>query len=202
MSDHGEGLGDHGESEHGVFLYREVLQVPLLVKLPKGGAPAPRTVAAPVQLADLFTTIGRAAGLEGFAAPAGTVSVIDVADAPRQPARRIYAESFFPRTHFGWSELRSLVDGRWHYIEAPRPELFDLAADPAEKIEPRGRPARAVPEDADRDGDAPDVVRGARRRRPGNGEEARVARVPQLGARPRAAARWTTRRTTSRPSAS
>ncbi|MEO8053814.1 MAG: sulfatase-like hydrolase/transferase [Acidobacteriota bacterium] len=133
MSDHGEGLGDHGESEHGVFLYREVLQVPLLVKLPKGGSPAPRTAAAPVQLADLFTTIGRAVGLEGFAAPAGTVSVIDVADAAAQPGRRIYAESFFPRTHFGWSELRSLVDGRWHYIEAPRPELFDLAADPAEK---------------------------------------------------------------------
>ena len=133
MSDHGEGLGDHGESEHGVFLYREVLQVPLLVKLPKSGSPAPRSVAAPVQLADLFTTIGRAAGLESFVPPAGTVSVIDLADAASHPARRIYAESFFPRTHFGWSELRSLVDGRWHYIEAPRPELFDLAADPAEK---------------------------------------------------------------------
>ncbi|HQQ76784.1 MAG TPA: sulfatase-like hydrolase/transferase [Thermoanaerobaculia bacterium] len=133
MSDHGEGLGDHGEAEHGVFLYREVLQVPLLVKLPKGDAPAPRSVAAPVQLSDLFTTIGKAVGLEGFAPPAGTVSVIDLADTAPQPARRIYAESFFPRTHFGWSELRSLVDGRWHYIEAPRPELFDLVADPAEK---------------------------------------------------------------------
>jgi arylsulfatase A-like enzyme/Flp pilus assembly protein TadD len=133
MSDHGEGLGDHGEAEHGVFLYREVLQVPLLVKLPKGGPPAPRSSAAPVQLADVFTTIGKAAGLEGFAAPAGTVSVIELADATSPSGRRIYAESFFPRTHFGWSELRSLVDGRWHYIEAPRPELFDLAADPAEK---------------------------------------------------------------------
>jgi arylsulfatase A-like enzyme/predicted Zn-dependent protease len=133
MSDHGEGLGDHGESEHGVFLYREVLQVPLLVKLPKGGSPAPRSVAAPVQLADVFTTIGKATGLEGFAAPAGTVSLIELADAVAQPGRRIYAESFFPRTHFGWNELRSLVDGRWHYVEAPRPELFDLAADPAER---------------------------------------------------------------------
>jgi tetratricopeptide (TPR) repeat protein len=133
MSDHGEGLGDHGESEHGVFLYREVLQVPLLVKLPKGSSAAPRSVAVPVQLADVFTTIGKAAGLEGFAAPAGTVSVIELADAASRPGRRIYAESFFPRTHFGWSELRSLVDGRWHYVEAPRPELFDLAADPAEK---------------------------------------------------------------------
>ncbi len=133
FSDHGEGLGDHGESEHGVFLYREVLQVPLLVKLPKGSAPAPRSVAEPVQLTDVFTTVGEAAGLDGFTPPPGTKSLIAIADAAARPPRRIYAESYFPRTHFGWSELRSLLDGRWHYIEAPRPELFDLAADPAEK---------------------------------------------------------------------
>ncbi len=133
FSDHGEGLGDHGESEHGVFLYREVLQVPLLVKLPKGSAPAPRSVAEPVQLTDVFTTVGRATGLDGFTPPPGTESLIATADAPGRPPRRIYAESYFARTHFGWSELRSLLDGRWHYIEAPRPELFDLASDPAEK---------------------------------------------------------------------
>ncbi len=133
FSDHGEGLGDHGESEHGVFLYREVLQVPLLVKLPKGGAPAPRSVAVPVQLSDVFATVGEAVGLDGFSPPAGTASLLTAADAAVRPDRRIYAESFFPRTHFGWSELRSLLDGRWHYIEAPRPELFDLASDPAEK---------------------------------------------------------------------
>jgi arylsulfatase A-like enzyme/Flp pilus assembly protein TadD len=133
LSDHGEGLGDHGESEHGVFLYREVLQVPLLVKLPKGGPAAPRSVTTPVQLADVFTTIGKAVALEGFAAPPGTVSLLDAAAGGPAPERRIYAESFFPRTHFGWSELRSLVDARWHYVEAPRPELFDLSADPGEK---------------------------------------------------------------------
>ena len=133
MSDHGEGLLDHGESEHGVFLYRESLQVPLLVKLPKGSAPAPRSVSSPVQLSDIFPTIGRAVGLDGFVAPAGTASLIDIADGLSRPKRHIYAESFFSRTHFGWSELRSLVDGRWHYIEAPRPEIFDLASDAAER---------------------------------------------------------------------
>jgi arylsulfatase A-like enzyme/Flp pilus assembly protein TadD len=147
LSDHGEGLGDHGESEHGVFLYREVLQVPLLVKLPRGDVPAPRSVAVPVQLSDVFTTIGKAVGLEGFVAPPGTYSLIDIADGLVLPERRIYAESFFPRTHFGWSELRSLVDSRWHFIEAPRPEFFDLRSDAAEKtnlVEGKPEPFRKM----------------------------------------------------------
>jgi hypothetical protein len=47
-------------------------------------------------------------------------------------ARRLLSETFFPRIHFGWSELSSLIEGRWHYIEAPRPEIYDLEADPSE----------------------------------------------------------------------
>jgi len=133
LSDHGEGLGDHGENEHGVFLYREVLQVPLLVKLPKRIATGPASLSTPVQLTDVYTTIAEAAGVEGFARPAGTVSLLDAARGVPVPSRRLYAETFFPRIHFGWSELRSLLDDRWHYIEAPRSELYDLAEDPGEK---------------------------------------------------------------------
>ena len=141
LSDHGEGLGDHGEAEHGVFLYREVLQVPLLVKPPKGEVPVTPSVSVPVQLTDVFTTIGQGVGLPGFVPPAGTVSVLDVADGLVLPDRRIYAETFFPRVHFGWSELRSLLDERWHYVEAPRPEFFDLKGDPGEKANlVEGRP--------------------------------------------------------------
>ena len=132
LSDHGEGLGDHGESEHGVFLYREVLQVPLLVKLP-GSAGKGSSVGAPVQLGDVFSTIAKAGGVEGFAPPAGTVSLIDTASGRATGERRVFAESFFPRIHFGWSELRSLLDGRWHYIEGPKAEFFDLAGDPGER---------------------------------------------------------------------
>ncbi|MBK6403875.1 MAG: sulfatase [Holophagales bacterium] len=61
LSDHGEGLGEHGENEHGVFLYRESLQVPLLVKLP-GNALAGTTVSAPVQISDVFATVVEAVG--------------------------------------------------------------------------------------------------------------------------------------------
>jgi arylsulfatase A-like enzyme/Flp pilus assembly protein TadD len=132
LSDHGEGLGEHGEGEHGMFLYRETLQVPLLVKLP-GGRSAGSSVAAPVALSDVFTTVGRGVALAGFEAPAGTASLLDLAAGAAPPARRIFAETFFPRIHFGWSDLSSLLEGRWHYIEAPKPEIYDLETDPGEK---------------------------------------------------------------------
>jgi Flp pilus assembly protein TadD len=46
--------------------------------------------------------------------------------------RPLYAETFVPRLHYGWSELRSLT--RWPHklVAAPRPELYDLAKDPRE----------------------------------------------------------------------
>ncbi|MDL2717085.1 MAG: sulfatase-like hydrolase/transferase, partial [Acidobacteriota bacterium] len=131
LSDHGEGLGEHGESEHGMFLYRETLQVPLLVKLP-GAKRAGTSVAAPVALSDVFTTIGRAVGLADFRPPDGTVSLLDLAAETNPAPRRLLSETFFPRIHFGWSELSSLIEGRWHYIEAPRPEIYDLETNPSE----------------------------------------------------------------------
>lgn len=134
LSDHGEGLGDHGEAEHGVFLYREAIQVPLLVKPPKRAGPPPASYAGPVALTDVFTTIGLAAGLPGFTPPPGTVSLLSAAAGPPDEGRQVFSETLFPRIHFGWSELRSLVDGRWHYVEAPRPEFYDLREDPGEKV--------------------------------------------------------------------
>ena len=131
MSDHGEGLGEHGEGEHGMFLYREALQVPLLVKIP-GAKRAGASVATPVALSDVFTTVGRAVALADFRPPDGTVSLVDLAAGVTSAPRRLMAETFFPRIHFGWSELSSLIEGRWHYIEAPRPEIYDLESDPSE----------------------------------------------------------------------
>jgi arylsulfatase A-like enzyme/Tfp pilus assembly protein PilF len=130
LSDHGEGLGEHGEAQHGFFLYRETLQVPLLLKLP-GGDRAGSTVASPAQLVDVVPTL---LTLAGIAPPAGLdgQSLLTL-PGPEKPARRIYAETFFPRLHYGWSDLASLIEGRFHYIHGPTPELFDLAADPGEK---------------------------------------------------------------------
>jgi choline-sulfatase len=127
LADHGEGLGDHGEGEHGVFLYREVIHVPLIVKLPKsqrGG----ETTAHPVQLIDIAPTIAQLIG----ATPRTQLAGVSLLDDP--PAtRRIYSETMLPLIHFGWSGLRSLVDARHHFIEAPRTEVYDVVADPREQ---------------------------------------------------------------------
>jgi arylsulfatase A-like enzyme/predicted Zn-dependent protease len=123
LSDHGEGLGQHGEPEHGVFVYREAIHVPLIVKLP-GRARAGEVVDRPVALSDVAPTILE---LTGTKAPGG-LSLFAKTDI-RRP---IYSESYYGRIHLGWSELRSLIDGKHHYIEAPRPELYDLTADPRE----------------------------------------------------------------------
>jgi arylsulfatase A-like enzyme/predicted Zn-dependent protease len=131
LSDHGEGLGEHGEDEHGIFLYRWALQVPVMVKLPKSEK-AGVTVSTPVQLSDVFTTVVRAVGLPDVKTPDGTLSLLDLAAGAPAPARTIYAETIFPRIHFGWSDLAALLDGKWHYVEAPKPELYDLEKDPAE----------------------------------------------------------------------
>ena len=132
LSDHGEGLGDHGEQQHGIFLYRESIQVPLLLKLP-GQALAGTTVGAPVQLTDVFPTIGDLLALPGFPERPGTFSLARLAAGAAAPDRRVFAENFSPRIRLGWSELRALVSPTHHYIEAPTPELYDLARDPAEK---------------------------------------------------------------------
>ncbi len=129
LSDHGEGLGDHVEEEHGIFLYREALQVPLMVKLP-GGARAGERISVPAQLADVTPTVLAGLGLE---IPAGVAGKPLTTLGPTEAERGIYSETFYPRLHMGWSELASLVGGRFHYIEGPDPELFDLVADSGQK---------------------------------------------------------------------
>ena len=158
LSDHGEGLGDHGEDEHGVFLYRESIQVPLLVKLPKGRgedkpAAAGTSVPATVQITDVVPTVAKMLSIPGYQPPPGTLSLVDLAFGAKLPERRIFAETFFPRIRFGWSELHSLVDERWQYIEAPRPELYDLRNDPGERsnlAEARLDPLRSMKADLEK----------------------------------------------------
>lgn len=128
LSDHGEGLGDHGEEEHGIFLYRSTLQVPLLLKLPSGDR-AGSTVSAPAQLIDVYPTL---LALLGVRPPDSLKGANLLALEPSAPPRPIYSETFYPRLHLGWSDLASIILDRHHYIQAPEPELYDLAQDPAE----------------------------------------------------------------------
>jgi choline-sulfatase len=129
-SDHGEGLGDHDEQEHGIFLYQGVAHIPLVIKWP--GRPRPQPpVSAAVQLIDIAPTIAAAVGLERDTAWRGAALARDTDPGSAGP-RRIYSESMYPRYHFGWSELYALTDGKSRYILAPRDELYDLEKDPAE----------------------------------------------------------------------
>ena len=136
LSDHGEGLGDHDESEHGLFLYRATTRVPLIVKLPgaRGGGPrgGGRRVALPVQHVDVMPTIMELTGEREAAGRPGR-SLLPVLDGNGAlQAANIYAESLSPRLHYGWSALYALSDDRYRYIRAPRDELYDLTQDPGE----------------------------------------------------------------------
>ncbi|MGH9442466.1 MAG: sulfatase-like hydrolase/transferase, partial [Thermoanaerobaculia bacterium] len=126
VADHGEGLGDHGEDEHGVLLYRETLHVPLLVKLPRQDRAGQR-VDFPVGLVDVVPTVLE---VTGTALPGGLSGRSLLAGGP---PRRIYGETFYPRYHFGWGDLASLTDQRYQYIHGSRDELFNLVSDPAER---------------------------------------------------------------------
>ena len=128
-SDHGEGLGDHGEKEHGFFVYREAVRVPLVVRLPRARRAGTR-VGGVVAQVDLPATLLDLAGLP-FDGMDG-VSQRAAMGSGRGAARPVYSETLFPRYHFGWSELFAASDDRLRYIRAPRPELYDVRADPRE----------------------------------------------------------------------
>jgi len=129
VSDHGEGLGDHGESEHGILLYRESLHVPGILRLP-GGAAGGRHVVGTMGLVDVAATIVDLSGLDASGLD-GRTARSDVGAAARD--RDVYAESLYPRLHFGWSDLAALTRGTLRYIRAPRPEFYDLRSDASER---------------------------------------------------------------------
>lgn len=124
-SDHGEGLGDHGEDQHSILLYREAIQVPLIVKLPVTMRRSGR-VAALAASVDIARTIADMAQL-----PLKTTSAASLFALPAD--RSIHSETLYPYLQLGWSDLRSIVNARFHYIDAPKPELYDLQHDRAEK---------------------------------------------------------------------
>jgi arylsulfatase A-like enzyme len=125
LGDHGESLGQHREDTHGVFLYDATMRVPaVLAPAPEGMSPGPDD--------RLFRTID-------FAATAFDLLGLDPDEAPgrgrsalRGEAPPAFLESRYAYVHFGWAPLAAVTDGRWKYVEAPQPELYDLARDPGE----------------------------------------------------------------------
>lgn len=129
ISDHGESLGEHGEDDHGFFLYDSTLKVPLIVRAP---GLAPRVVREQVRSIDIAPTIEALAGLTADTWRDGESLVSLLQGQTRRDVPPSYAETWYARFHFGWSELRSLRVGEWKYIAAPKPELYDLRVDAGE----------------------------------------------------------------------
>ncbi|MFB3922030.1 MAG: sulfatase-like hydrolase/transferase [Terriglobia bacterium] len=128
-SDHGEGLGDHGENKHGFFIYNSTIHVPLLVKVP--GA-KPRLAGEEVSLVDVMPTVLQILRIAIPPSVQGRSLLSQILGRPAASSSNIYAESFLPLLHFSWSQLRSLQWRGLKYIEAPHPELYDTVADPRE----------------------------------------------------------------------
>jgi arylsulfatase A-like enzyme/Flp pilus assembly protein TadD len=131
VSDHGEGLGDHGEATHGVFLYESTLRVPMILSLP-GPLPRGRRVATPVRTIDLMPTVLRLVDLPEPDELQGTSLLPLVSRRPPDLLLKSVSETLLPRENYGWSEMASLRIGDWKYILAPREELYDLRTDPGE----------------------------------------------------------------------
>ena len=130
--DHGEGLGDKVEKGHGLFLYEETVRVPLII-WNKKIFPKPGTANETVRLLDIAPTILELCGAEVSQLPVQGKSLLPIMEKKERKDRTALIETFYPRENFGWSELVALVEDRWKYIQCPRPELYDLKADPEER---------------------------------------------------------------------
>jgi len=131
VGDHGEGLGEHHEDTHGIFLYDSTTRVPLIVKLPNRRE-AGRTVEGQVRTTDIMPTILK---LLGIAAPANLDgdSLEPFLNGIEATPRTVFGETNYP-LRFGWAPLRSVRMEGFKFVEAPKPELYDLRADPGESL--------------------------------------------------------------------
>ena len=138
IGDHGESLGEHGEEDHGIFLYDAVLHIPWIMRLPARER-AGTVVDEQVRAIDLVPTVLDRLGIAPPAKLDGESVLSVVRGHPRREIPPAYAETFYPALHYGWSALHSIRGDGWKFIEAPRPELYALRSDRAETTNLAGR---------------------------------------------------------------
>jgi arylsulfatase A-like enzyme/cytochrome c-type biogenesis protein CcmH/NrfG len=127
IGDHGESLGEHKEQTHGFFIYEATTRIPLIVAGPR--VPV-RVVDDQVRIVDVMPTILGLLGAERDASIQG--QDLSPAFSGERLELLAYSESFYPRYHYGWSELTAVSDGRYKFILAPARELYDHQQDPHE----------------------------------------------------------------------
>jgi arylsulfatase A-like enzyme/Flp pilus assembly protein TadD len=129
-SDHGESLGEHGEDEHGFFVYNATTHVPLIVKPPAAGGHQPGRRREPVETTAIAASLLQLAGVKDSIERQVQAKSLFAASSDNPDAA--YSETFYPFSSFGWSPLHAVESERFHYIDAPLPELYDLDSDPGE----------------------------------------------------------------------
>jgi arylsulfatase A-like enzyme/Tfp pilus assembly protein PilF len=133
-SDHGESLEEHGESTHGYFIYESTLHVPLIVRWPAAHSQYRALTGVPAGLIDVaptvleFLSIPLPAQFQGHS----LLPQAGLSSPSALPDQAVYSESLYPHDTFGWAPLRGIRLGKYHFIEAPHAELYDLDRDPTE----------------------------------------------------------------------
>jgi len=130
VGDHGEGLGEHQEQTHGIFLYDATLHVPLIIKLPQERE-AGKVISAQIRTIDILPTVLGLLGVNAGEHMDGTSLQPLLAGVGHPSGRPLFGETDYP-LHFGWAALRCVRDGQDKLIQAPRPEYYDLGSDPRE----------------------------------------------------------------------
>jgi len=131
VADHGESLGEHGESEHGLFIYDAVTHVPLIIRVPFGDYGGTRR-GEPTSIVDVTPTVLEMTGV-GASSDLHGISLVASFDAQFEPSPRyVYSESWYARLHYGWSPLQALRGDRYKLILSSDPELYDMRQDPRE----------------------------------------------------------------------
>ena len=135
VSDHGESLGDHGEGEHGFFLYNSTIHVPLIIKPVSGPQETGRTVKSVVSTVDIAPTLLQLAGVDDqLSRQFQGRSLAGLVSGRSSGENRVaYSETLYPQNSFGWSALKAIITNHYVYIEAPDAELYNLDNDFAEK---------------------------------------------------------------------
>lgn len=130
-SDHGESLGEHKESAHGFFIYDSDIRVPLIIRFPENKFQG-SVITNQVRSIDIMPTILNMLGGRSPESVQGESMLPLILGKQGGEALSAYSETYWPRYHYGWSELKSLRKDQYKFIDAPKPELYDILEDPGE----------------------------------------------------------------------
>jgi arylsulfatase A-like enzyme/Tfp pilus assembly protein PilF len=130
VADHGEGLGQHQEATHSLLIYNSTLHVPMIIAAP-GVISSGTTFPYLTRTVDLAPTLLDLAGIQNDWKGQG-LSLKKSIEQMKDPGITSASESLYPKVNLGWSELRGVENNQFHFIEAPRPELYDVVNDPGE----------------------------------------------------------------------